>query len=142
MRHLHSRLAPRCLMRAILVVLGDWYHDEHNVLLKKFISKSNPGGAEPVPDSALIYFIRGNDTTYLPPISGKGSDGPTSTVGFNENGTMPFEPGKTYRLRVINTSAFAMFFFKIDGHDMRIIEVDGVGFCLVYGFFSLTEDVD
>jgi iron transport multicopper oxidase len=32
-------------------------------------------------------------------------------------------PGKTYRLRVVNTSAFAMFFFWIDGHDMRVIEV-------------------
>lgn len=108
------------------MVLGDWYHDEHHVLLKQFISVANPGGAEPVPDSALIYFVHGNETAYLPLIDGKGSVGPTSHVGFNENATLPFEPGKTYRLRVINTSAFAMFFFRIDGHDMRIIEVDGV----------------
>lgn len=79
-----------------------------------------------MPDSALIYFVHGNETTYLPPIEGRGSVGPTSAVGFNENATLPFEPGKTYRLRVINSSAFAMFFFWIDGHDMRIIEVDGV----------------
>jgi iron transport multicopper oxidase len=31
------------------VVLGDWYHDEHPVLLKQFINIANPGGAEPVP---------------------------------------------------------------------------------------------
>jgi FtsP/CotA-like multicopper oxidase with cupredoxin domain len=49
-----------------------------------------------------------------------------SKVGFNENATLPFEPGKTYRLRIVNTSAFAAFFFYIDGHDMTIIEVDGV----------------
>lgn len=49
----------------------------------------------------------------------------TAAVGFNENATLPFQPGKTYRLRIVNTSAFAMFFFWIDGHDMRIIEVDG-----------------
>lgn len=36
------------------VVLGDWYHQEHKVLLKKFISISNPGGAEPVPRTLLI----------------------------------------------------------------------------------------
>ncbi len=31
------------------VVLGDWYHTEHDVLLKQFISTSNPTGIEPVP---------------------------------------------------------------------------------------------
>ena len=31
------------------VVLGDWYHDEHSVLLDQFVSIANPGGAEPVP---------------------------------------------------------------------------------------------
>lgn len=31
------------------VVLGDWYHDEHSVLLKQFINIANPGGAEPIP---------------------------------------------------------------------------------------------
>ncbi|KAI8881105.1 multicopper oxidase [Backusella circina FSU 941] len=34
--------------------------------------------------------------------------------------------GKTYRIRVINMSGFATFFFSIDGHEMEIIEVDGV----------------
>jgi len=47
-------------------------------------------------------------------------------VGFNENATLPFQPGKTYRLRIVNTSGLAAFFFWIDGHEMRIIEVDGV----------------
>jgi iron transport multicopper oxidase len=43
------------------VILGDWYHDEHDVLLKQFISIKNPGGAEPVPGesrvSNLVMFI-------------------------------------------------------------------------------------
>ncbi|KAG5643712.1 hypothetical protein DXG03_009761 [Asterophora parasitica] len=105
------------------VILGDWYHQEHAVLLKEFISISNPGGAEPVPDSALVYFAQ--NASYLGPIAGKHPSPTTSAVGFNENATLPFQPGKTYRLRIINTSAFAAFFFWIDGHDMRIIEVDG-----------------
>ena len=46
--------------------------------------------------------------------------------GFNENATIPFEAGKTYRLRIINTSAFAMFYAWLDGHQMRLIEADGV----------------
>ncbi len=115
------------------VVLGDWYHDEHSVLLDQFINIANPGGAEPVPgekisrpadflfdpssslDSALIYFAQNG--TYLAPLSGTAS----GAVGFNNNASLPFEAGKTYRLRVVNTSAFAMFFFWIDGHDMRIV---------------------
>ena len=73
-------------------------------------------------DSALIYFAQ--NASYLGPVSGTSTSG--STVGFNENTTLSFEPGKTYRLRIINTSAFAAFFFWIDGHEMSIIEVDGV----------------
>ncbi|ELU42615.1 ferroxidase, multicopper oxidase [Rhizoctonia solani AG-1 IA] len=92
------------------VVLADWYHDEHSVNNAKFLSRWNPGGAEPVPESSLIYFTANG----------------TNIPGFNENTTLNFVPGKTYRLRVINTSALAMFYFWIDGHEMRIIEVDGV----------------
>ncbi|KAF9448580.1 multicopper oxidase [Macrolepiota fuliginosa MF-IS2] len=105
------------------IVLGDWYHEQHAILLEHFLSIANPGGAEPVPDSALIYFAQ--NASYLGPIPGSSPHPVTSAVGFNENATLPFQPGKTYRLRVINTSAFAAFFFWIDGHDMRIIEVDG-----------------
>ncbi|KAI0347221.1 Fet3 protein [Trametopsis cervina] len=105
------------------VILSDWYHDEHNVLLKQFISVANPGGAEPVPDSALVYFAQG--PKYLAPIAGTSPASVTSAVGFNENATLPFQPGKTYRLRIINVSTFAAFYFYIDGHEMRIIEADG-----------------
>ncbi|GJJ10822.1 hypothetical protein Clacol_005050 [Clathrus columnatus] len=91
------------------------------VLINQFLSQANPGGAEPIPDSGLIYFTQNG--TYLPPIPS--SSPPNPNVGFNENATLPFESGKTYRLRIINTSAFSAFFFWIDGHDMTLIEVDG-----------------
>ncbi|KAK1215897.1 ferroxidase fet3, partial [Marasmius sp. AFHP31] len=94
------------------VVLGDWYHTEHSELLKDFINIKNPGGAEPVPDSGLVYFAQ--NASHLPPIAGKSPSATTSSVGFNENATLPFQPGKTYRLRVVNTSAFAMFYFWIE----------------------------
>ena len=99
------------------MVLGDWfvyfldlyltsiinvhrYHEEHEPLLKRFMSIANPGGAEPVPDAPLMYFAHGD--TYLPPIASAAPNVSlsTSNVGFNENATLPFEPGKTYRLRV------------------------------------------
>jgi len=72
----------------------------------------------------LIYFAQ-NDS-YLGPIGGTNPYSVTSHVGFNDNATLPFEPGKTYRLRIMNTGAFSAFFFWIDGHEMRIIEADGV----------------
>ncbi|KAJ7636972.1 Fet3 protein [Roridomyces roridus] len=119
---IHANEEPHKYDEEFTVILGEWYHDEHSVLIKQFVNIANPGGAEPVPDSGLIYFAQNGQ--YLGPIEGTSLDSGTA-VGFNENATLPFEPGKTYRLRVINTSAFAMFFFWIDGHDMRIIEVDG-----------------
>ncbi|EIW77038.1 Fet3 ferroxidase [Coniophora puteana RWD-64-598 SS2] len=105
------------------IAISDWYHQEHSVLLAQFVNIANPGGAEPIPDSALMYFAQ--NTTYLPPISGTHPTGPTAGVGFNENATLPFEAGKTYRLRVINMSAFVGFYFWIDGHNMTLIEADG-----------------
>jgi hypothetical protein len=80
------------------------YHTEHDPLLKHFMSIANPGGAEPVPDAALMYFAHGD--TYLPPIASAapGLSPSTSHVGFNINATLEFEPGKTYRLRVSSPS--------------------------------------
>ncbi|PWN97912.1 multi copper oxidase [Tilletiopsis washingtonensis] len=99
------------------IILADWYHDEHDFLLTtQFLNDRNPTGAEPVPKSPQVYFAHTSNAStvasYLP--------------GFNENATLPFVPGKTYRLRLINMSALAMYHFWIEGHDMRIIEADGV----------------
>lgn len=69
-------------------------------LLSTFISVTNPAGAEPIPDAALM-----NDTQNL-----------TSMV----------EPGKTYMFRIINVAAFAGQYFWIEGHTMQVVEVDGV----------------
>jgi iron transport multicopper oxidase len=69
-------------------------------ILPTFITVTNPTGAEPVPDAALM-----NDTQNL---------------------QIKVEPGKTYFLRIINIGAFAGQYFWIEGHTFRIIEVDGV----------------
>ncbi len=63
-----------------------------------------------MPNSALVYFV--HNGAYLP--------------GFNDAASLAFERRKTYRLRVVNMSAFSAFFFRLDGHTMRIIEADGV----------------
>ncbi|KAF7731926.1 ferroxidase fet3 [Apophysomyces ossiformis] len=62
---------------------------------------NNPTGAEPVPQSGFMMD--------------------------NANASLSFIPGKTYRLRLINVSAFSMFYFSIDGHELDVIETDGVG---------------
>jgi iron transport multicopper oxidase len=60
----------------------------------------NPNALEPVPVSALM-----ND---------------------QEQPTFPVEPNKTYYLRIINMSGYAQFYLHIDGHNMTIVEADGV----------------
>lgn len=36
------------------VTVGDWYHDQHDVLIKQFLNVANPGGAEPVPGRTYL----------------------------------------------------------------------------------------
>lgn len=84
----------------VVLTLSDWYHDEMRTLIPKFMAKSNPSGAEPVPNNALM-----NETT---------------------NFTMPVQPEKTYLFRVINVGAFAGQYLWFEGHKMRIVEVDGI----------------
>jgi iron transport multicopper oxidase len=70
------------------------------VLIPKFITKANPTGAEPVPQAALF-----NDTQNL---------------------TVSIEPGKTYLFHIVNIGAFAGQYIWFEGHNMTIVEVDGV----------------
>ncbi|OIW27958.1 hypothetical protein CONLIGDRAFT_682964 [Coniochaeta ligniaria NRRL 30616] len=84
----------------IVISVSDWYHDEMPGLIQFFMSKENPGGAEPVPESALF-----NDTQNL---------------------TVALQPGKTYFVRMVNIGAFAGQHVWFEGHNMTIVEVDGV----------------
>ncbi|KAK7739102.1 hypothetical protein SLS62_011302 [Diatrype stigma] len=84
----------------VVLTVSDWYHDQMADLLPGFISKSNPTGAEPVPDAALF-----NDTQGL---------------------QVPVQPGRTYLVRMVNMGAFAGQYIWFEGHNMSIVEVDGV----------------
>ncbi|RDW95275.1 hypothetical protein BP5796_01038 [Coleophoma crateriformis] len=84
----------------IVLSLSEWYHEQAQVLIPKFINKVNPTGAEPVPNSALL-----NDT---------------------QNVTVPIEAGKTYMFRMVNIGAFAGQYVWFENHTMTIVEVDGV----------------
>lgn len=84
----------------LVMTFSDWYHDQIQDLIPQFMSKGNPTGAEPVPQAALM-----NDTQNL---------------------TIPVEPVKTYLFRLINIGAFAAQYVWFEGHNMSIVEVDGV----------------
>jgi iron transport multicopper oxidase len=84
----------------VVLTVSDWYHDQMHGLLSWFMSKANPTGAEPVPNSALL-----NDTQNL---------------------TVPLQPGRTYLFRMVNIGAFAGQYVWFEGHNMTILEVDGV----------------
>ncbi|TDZ34291.1 Iron transport multicopper oxidase FET3 [Colletotrichum spinosum] len=84
----------------IVLTLSDWYHEQMQVLIPSFMSKTNPTGAEPVPNAALM-----NETQNL---------------------TVSIQPGKTYLFRVINIGAFAGQYLWFEGHNVSIVEVDGV----------------
>lgn len=80
--------------------MSDWYHDQMPDLLKGFISKNNPTGAEPVPKNALF-----NETQNL---------------------SVQVQPGRTYMFRMVNIGAFAGQYVWFEGHNMTIVEVDGI----------------
>ena len=62
----------------IVLSFSDWYHDLTRPLLRSFISVTNPTGAEPVPQSALI-----NDSQDV-------------TIGV--------QPGITYLIRMVSST--------------------------------------
>ncbi|KAJ1956455.1 ferroxidase fet3, partial [Dipsacomyces acuminosporus] len=99
---LHSPDEPHRYDEDVVLTLEDWYHKQTSDLLKQYLSWKNPTGAEPMPDGALV-----------------------GSTGGDKQKVLKFEPGKTYRIRLINMSALAMFHFSIEGHRMRVIEVDG-----------------
>ncbi|KAI1322700.1 multicopper oxidase [Xylariaceae sp. FL0255] len=84
----------------IILSVSDWYHEQMATLLPAFNSRTNPTGAEPVPEAALF-----NDTQNL---------------------TIAVQPGKTYLFRMVNIAAFAGQYVWFEGHNMTIVEVDGV----------------
>lgn len=84
----------------LVVSFSDWYHDQMQDLIPAFMAKGNPTGAEPVPQAALI-----NDTQDL---------------------SVHVEPGKTYLLRLVNMGAFAGQYIWFEGHNVSVVEVDGV----------------
>ncbi|KAJ9360906.1 CAZyme family AA1 [Paecilomyces variotii] len=84
----------------LILPLSDWYHDQMSALLPTYMAKGNMMLQEPLPQSNLI-----NETQNL-------------KIGV--------QPGKTYLVRMINIGAFMGQYFWMEGHNMTIVELDGV----------------
>lgn len=83
-----------------LITVSDWYHDRMPGLITWFMSKGNPTGAEPVPNSALL--------------------------GETQNLKVGVIPGTTYRIDMVNLGAFASQYIWFEGHNVTVIMIDGV----------------
>lgn len=84
----------------VALSVSDWYHMESPQIMKSFMSRYNPTGAEPIPQNSLF-----NDT---------------------RNVTWTVEADKTYFLRIVNMGMFVSQYLAVEGHTMQIVEVDGV----------------
>ncbi|GAW17003.1 hypothetical protein ANO14919_064520 [Xylariales sp. No.14919] len=83
----------------VILTVSDWYHDQSQTLVSKMLQPNNTNFEPPRPESAL--------------------------VNEGSNGHIPIEPGKTYRIRIINFSALTAAFVVFNALQMHIIMVDG-----------------
>ncbi|AQK94525.1 SKU5 similar 13 [Zea mays] len=84
------------------VLIGDWYTKDHEVLARQLDAGKSVGR----PAGVLINGKGGKDLEAAAPM-------------------LTFEAGKTYRLRVCNTGIKASLNFRIQGHDMKLVELEG-----------------
>jgi len=85
------------------ITLSDWYHRQMPDLINEYQSQQNEAafaGREPVPDSALI-----NDSS---------------------NTKIKVLPNKTYLVHVVCLGNWPGHTWVFDGHEMTVVEVDGV----------------
>ncbi len=88
------------------VMMSDYYHEYYTAALATSLANPADGGGPPLAYNNLI--------------NGKASDGPAPMASFN------FTSGKTYRLRLINTSAASVQKFSIDGYTLTVFANDFV----------------
>ncbi|KAI5964077.1 uncharacterized protein KGF55_002019 [Candida pseudojiufengensis] len=82
------------------ISVNDHYHLETPEIMKNFLSRFNPTGAEPIPQNSLF-----NET---------------------KNVTISVEPNKSYLLRIVNMGLFVSQYLFVEDHTFVIVEADGV----------------
>lgn len=84
----------------VVLLVSEHYHDELAVIMKSFLSRYNPTGAEPIPQNALFNETR--------------------------NVTWNVAPDTTYLVRIVNMGLFTSQYLALEGYNMTIVEIDGV----------------
>ncbi|KAJ1801506.1 ferroxidase fet3 [Coemansia sp. RSA 2399] len=90
----------------LVLMLEAWYHRDSEAIYDQLLSTSQEIRDAPFLPVMLINSVGGPDLNRT---------------------KIRMEPGKTYRLRLINASPTGMVRFGIEQHTMRIIEIDSIG---------------
>ncbi|KAL2158728.1 hypothetical protein VTH06DRAFT_4210 [Thermothelomyces fergusii] len=99
------------------IMLGDYYHKEYHDVVAAAASNSTDFDVYvPWSDNSLINGKNSYNCSLAPAGSTCYPDAPLSQFQF--------QPGKTHRLRLMNTGAAALIHFSIDGHQMQVIAND------------------
>ncbi|KAF8394943.1 hypothetical protein HHK36_018882 [Tetracentron sinense] len=93
--------------KEVVVILGEWWKSDTEAVINQALKS---GLAPNVSDAHTI----------------NGHPGPVSSCSQQGGFTLPVDSGKTYMLRIINAALNEELFFKIAGHQMKVVEVDAV----------------
>lgn len=122
-----------------ILFLGENYHSLGAELAAHYLSPSSPwapdeAGVEPLSDNLLLngqntYDCAVTSTTLAGPSRRdrrqQHGDAPPACTGGQAYATT-IRPGSTLRFRLINHSSYLSYWFSIDGHELIIVEIDGV----------------
>ncbi|KAI8622168.1 Cupredoxin, partial [Chytriomyces sp. MP71] len=104
----------------LTLTLTDFYHNSSEWLLNNvYFTPQNVDALEPLPESGLIGGVGRYDCSVTQASN-------PNCKNNNPLKTVTIVPGKRYRIRLINMAAHARFIFSIDGHNLTVIESDGV----------------
>ncbi|KAG2187386.1 hypothetical protein INT44_005072 [Umbelopsis vinacea] len=100
-----------------VLMLSDYYHVESPTMLREL---RKLGALESFPDNVIINGKNNVNCDLLDVPEGRTCESNGTNIE-----SLNFEPGKRYRLRLLNTGTFANTIFSIDNHTLTIIEADG-----------------
>lgn len=109
-----SSPAPYSYDEERIIALGDFFHRTDRDIEEGLTGKNFTWSGEP---DALLVNGQG-----LPISSSSSNRGGGSSCSM---AAIDVEPGKTYRLRFIGSTALSFLRLEIEGHEMEIIEADG-----------------
>lgn len=99
--------------------MNDWYHTSGHQN-EEWLLGPEGNGAPPFPSAALMNGVGRYPCQYAT------AQGYFCNPDQQKRPVFYVQPGKTYRLRLVNAAGWTQFNFTVDGHTLETIEVDGV----------------